>query len=75
MLISQMQRRTNTNQLHSITMNRCANHLLRGLRKDHSSCDKRASLVGAVVAFAGSVIFTLAAASALATGDLPLPLF
>jgi hypothetical protein len=56
------------------TMNFCANHPSSLSRGEHRSPDKRRSQVVAYVAFAGSVLFTLAAASALITSDLPLPL-
>ena len=59
----------------SPTMNCCANHPSSLQRDEDLSQDKRRSRVVAYVAFAGSVIFTLAAASALVTSDLPLPLF
>jgi hypothetical protein len=56
-------------------MNCCINDPSSLPSEDHLSPDRRGSPVVAYVAFAGSVLFTLAAASALATGDLPLPLF
>ena len=56
-------------------MNRCANISSRGPLDDRLARNKRASSLGSYAAFAGSVIFTLAAASALVTSDLPLPLF
>ena len=56
-------------------MNRYANNPSCGPRDDTFSFDKRPSAVVAYVSFAGSVFFTFAAASALATSDLPLPLF
>ena len=64
-----------TNQRHSIIMNRYANNPSCGPRDDTFSFDKRPSAVVAYVSFAGSVFFTFPAASALATSDLPLPLF
>ncbi len=64
-----------TNQRHSIIINRYANNPSCVPHDYTFSCDKRPSAVVAYVAFAGSVFFTFAAASALATSDLPLPLF
>jgi len=57
------------------TMNCCANHPSPRPRDEDRAPDPLGSRVVAYVAFAGSVLFTLAAASALVTGDLPLPLF
>ena len=56
-------------------MNYCANNPSYRACNDRASQGKRRSAVVAYVAFAGSVLFTLAAASALVTSDLPLPLF
>jgi hypothetical protein len=56
-------------------MNCCANHSSPLHHDEHLPQDKPQSQVVAYVAFAGSVIFTLAAASALVASDLPLPLF
>ena len=56
-------------------MNRCTNLPSPGLIEDHLLRNKRPSALVSYVAFAGSVIFTLAAASALAASDLPLPVF
>ena len=64
-----------TNQRHSIIINRYANNPSCVPHDYTFSCDKRPSAAVAYVAFAGSVFFTFAAASALATSDLPLPLF
>lgn len=55
-------------------MNCCATHPSSLQRDENRSPDQRRSEVSAYVAFAGSVLFTLAAASALITSDLPLPL-
>jgi hypothetical protein len=56
-------------------MNCCANRPSSFQSEEHLPQNRCRSQVVAYVAFAGSVIFTLAAASALVTGDLPLPLF
>jgi hypothetical protein len=56
-------------------MNFCANRSSSLHRGHRFLRDKRRSQVVAYVAFAGSVLLTLAAASALITSDLPLPLF
>jgi hypothetical protein len=56
-------------------MNCCANNPSSLQRNGNYLRDKRRSQVLAYVAFVCSVIFTLAAASALVTSDLPLPLF
>lgn len=64
-----------TYPLHLFIMICCANNPscspFDGTRLRH----KRPSAVVSYVAFSGSVIFTLAAAAALVTSDLPLPLF
>jgi hypothetical protein len=56
-------------------MNCCVNHSLPLHRDDPLPQGEPRSQVVAYVAFAGSVIFTVAAASALVASDLPLPLF
>jgi len=56
-------------------MNRCAKNPSCDPCEDAFFPEKRQSVLVAYVAFAGSVIFTLAAASTLVTSDLPLPLF
>jgi hypothetical protein len=56
-------------------MNCCANHSSTLHHEERLPQGKPRSEVVAYVAFAGSVIFTLAAASALVASDLPLPLF
>jgi hypothetical protein len=64
-----------TSPNHLSIMNCCANQLPSRRSDEYLPQDKSKSQVVAYVAFAGSVIFTLAAASALVTSDLPLPLF
>jgi len=56
-------------------MNRCAKNPSCDPRDDLFGLEKRQSAFVAYVAFAGAIIFTLAAASTLVTSDLPLPLF
>jgi hypothetical protein len=55
-------------------MNCCATHPSSLHGDEMSSPNRRRSQIVSYVAFAGSVVFTLAAASAVVAGDLPLML-
>jgi hypothetical protein len=73
-IISLVSSRLSAERNHQPIMNRCANQLSSLQPDENPSQGIRRSRVEAYVAFAGSVVFTLAAASALVTSDLPLPL-
>jgi hypothetical protein len=60
---------------HLTTMTCCANPSSSLLHDGAAQESRSKSTVVAYVGFAGSVIFTLAAASAVIASDLPLPLF